>query len=83
MKLLYFAWLRTHIGVNEELVTPPDDVRTVADLVGWLKTRGSGYAEALKHDSVVRVAVNQTFADPATPVGQDDEVALFPPMTGG
>jgi len=83
MKLLYFAWLRTHIGIGEETVTPPSTVTTVADLIDWLKTRGDGYATALKHDGVIRVAVNQTFAEMTTPIAQGDEVALFPPMTGG
>lgn len=83
MKLLYFAWLRTHIGIGEETVSPPDTVVTVADLIAWLRSRGDGYAAALKHEGVVRVAVNQTFADMATPVHDGDEVALFPPMTGG
>ena len=83
MKLLYFAWLRTHIGIGEETVSPPHTVTTVADLIDWLRSRGDGYAEALQHDGVIRVAVNQTFAEMTTPVGDGDEVALFPPMTGG
>ena len=83
MKLLYFAWLRSKTGVSEEEVTPPAEVTTVAELLGWLQGRGPGYAEALSDLEVVRVAVNQTYADPSHPVGPDDEVALFPPVTGG
>lgn len=83
MKLLYFAWLRTRIGRAEEEVDPPADVATVEDLLRWLEGRGPGYAEALAHADLVRVAVNQEFAAPDTPVGSNDEVALFPPVTGG
>lgn len=83
MKILYFAWLRTKTGVAEEDVTPPETVSTVAQLVDWLKARGPGHAEALADLSVVRIAVNQEFAGLDDPVGPGDEVALFPPMTGG
>ena len=83
MKLLYFAWLKSKIGVPEEDVTPPDGVATVGDLLRWLKERGPGYADALSDLSVVRVAVNQEYARSGDPVNPDDEVALFPPVTGG
>ncbi len=83
MRLLYFAWLKTKTGVAEEEVTPPAEVTTVAELLTWLKTRGPGYAEALDDLSALRVAVNQEYARPGDPVGPGDEVALFPPVTGG
>lgn len=83
MRLLYFAWVRTRIGLAEEQVTPPPAVRDVASLLAWLKGRGPGYAAALADDGVVQVAVNQQHARAADPVGPDDEVAVFPPVTGG
>jgi molybdopterin synthase sulfur carrier subunit len=83
MKLLYFAWLKAKTGVAEEEVDPPAEVATVGDLLSWLKGRGPGYAEALADLQIVRVAVNQEYADPDHPVGAGDEVALFPPVTGG
>ncbi len=83
MKILYFAWLRTKIGVAEEDVTPPAEVGDVAALIEWLKGRGDGYAEALGDLSVVRAAVNQEYARLDHPLGPDDEIALFPPVTGG
>ena len=83
MKLLYFAWIRTKIGIGEEDVTPPEEVTDVANLIEWLKGRGDGYADALEDPSVVRVAVNQEHVDVDHPVKGDDEVALFPPVTGG
>jgi molybdopterin synthase sulfur carrier subunit len=83
MKLLYFAWLKVKTGIAEEEVEPPAEVATVGDLLGWLKDRGPGYAEALADLQIVRVAVNQEYADPDHPVRPGDEVALFPPVTGG
>ncbi len=83
MKLLYFAWLKAKTGVAEEEVDPPAEVATVGDLLSWLKGRGPGYAEALADLQIVRVAVNQEYADPDHPVSAGDEVALFPPVTGG
>jgi len=83
MKILYFAWLRTRTGVAEETLAPPAGVTTVAALIEHLRARGGGFAEALKDLSCVRVAVNQEFAELDQPVRAGDEVALFPPVTGG
>jgi len=83
MKLLYFAWLRQRIGLSGEEVDLPEDVNTVEDLIAWLNGRGGVYAEALADPSIVRVAVNQAYAQPGDPVTDKDEVALFPPVTGG
>ncbi|HEX7005637.1 MAG TPA: molybdopterin converting factor subunit 1 [Alphaproteobacteria bacterium] len=83
MKILYFAWLKTKTGVGAEEVTPPESVTDVASLIAWLRTRSPGHGAALADLSVVRVAVNQEFARPTDPVRPGDEVALFPPMTGG
>ncbi len=83
MKLLYFAWVRQRIGLAEEEVTPPANVLTVGELVEWLKSRGGGYATAFANPSVVKAAVNQEFAKPDRKLAPGDEIALFPPMTGG
>ena len=83
MKLLYFAWLRSKIGLGAEEVEPPEGVADVAGLLDWLKGRGDGYADALADLTLVRVAVNQTYVGLDHPVAADDEVALFPPVTGG
>lgn len=83
MKLLYFAWLKQKTGIGEEDITLPEDVTTLGALVDWLKTRSPGYGEALADLSVVRFAVNQDFAQLDHPLTDADEVALFPPVTGG
>ena len=83
MKVLYFAWLRQRIGMSEETVSLPDDVTTVGSLLMFLQGRSNQHALALTDLSVVRVAVNQDYARDADPVSDRDEVALFPPVTGG
>lgn len=83
MRILYFAWLRERVGVAEETVTPPAEVRDVASLLAWLRSRGGVYETALADLSMVRVAVNQDYARAGDPVAASDEVALFPPVTGG
>ena len=83
LRILYFAWLRERTGSAEEAVTAPDGVATVGALVSWLRERGPGYAAAFANPRTVRCAVNQEFATPETPVAPGDEVAFFPPVTGG
>lgn len=83
MKLLYFAWLKTKTGCAEEEVALPESVTTVAELVAWLKERSPGHAAALQDEKAIRIAVNQSYAKPGDRVGDGDEVALFPPVTGG
>lgn len=83
MKILYFAWLREKIGQAEEDIDLPRDVKSVSDLLAWLEARGAEYKEALSEKGVVRVAVNQEHVDLDHPVRGQDEIALFPPVTGG
>ena len=83
MSLLYFAWLRERIGVGEEIVVPPPHIATVAALIDWLVARGPGYAAAFANRATVRCAVNQDFAAPDTELHPGDEIAFFPPVTGG
>jgi molybdopterin synthase sulfur carrier subunit len=83
VKVLYFAWLREKAGVGEEQVAPPESVASVQDLIDWIRARGGGPAEALADLATVRVAVNQEYAMLDHPVTSGDEVAFFPPVTGG
>ena len=83
MRILYFAWLRQKIGVAEEEVTPPPEIRDVAALREWLAARSPGHAAAFADAKQIRAAVNQDFAAPDHPVAAGDEIAFFPPVTGG
>ena len=81
--LLYFAWVRERIGLDEERVALPANVATAGALLDWLETRGDGYARALEHRGAIRLAVNQAFVGDDAAVADGDEVAVFPPVTGG
>jgi len=83
MKLIYFAWVRERIGVPEEDVDLPPEVKTVRDLLEWLRGRGEGYEAALEHPQAIRVAINQEHSRHDEPIAGAREIALFPPMTGG
>lgn len=83
VKLLYFAWVREKTGIGQEQVELPDSVRTVADLMGWLKARGPEYEAAFEKAHVIRAAVDQTHVSHDTPVLGAREIAFFPPVTGG
>lgn len=81
MQVLYFAWLRERTGVASEVVE--SDAATVADLVSALAARSEGHALAFADLSSVRVAVNQTMVGLDAPLAGAQEVAFFPPVTGG
>ncbi len=83
MQLLYFGWVRGKIGIDRETIEVPEGIDDVEGLITWLRGRGAGYAEALVDPLVVRVAVNQELVDFDQPVASGDEIAVFPPMTGG
>jgi molybdopterin synthase sulfur carrier subunit len=83
MRVLYFAWLRQRAGTGEEEVSPPDSVADVGGLMRWLAGRSPGHAAAFADPRQVRAAVNQEFAAQDAPVKRGDEVAFFPPVTGG
>ena len=83
MTILYFAWVRQKIGRSEEALALPDDVHTVADLAAFLVKRGGGFADAFSDMKRMRAAVNQEHVGFDAPLRDDDEVAFFPPVTGG
>ena len=83
MKILYFAWVREAVGKSEEDIPLPEGVDSVQDLVTWLKQQDATYKTVFADDAMVRVAVNQEYVDLAHAISNGDEVAFFPPVTGG
>jgi len=84
MKLVYFSWIREQIGIGEEDVALPAEVRNVADLFEWLRTRGESFENILQQPEIIRVALDHVHAqEPETSLSGVSEIALFPPMTGG
>ncbi len=83
VRVLYFAWLRERAGQAEEHLTLPPGIGTVGALAAWLRARDAAGAAVFGDLAVIRAAVNQSFAAPETPVADGDEIAFFPPVTGG
>jgi sulfur-carrier protein len=83
VQILYFAWVREAIGLGEEWVDTPPDVLTLNDLALWLAKRGGGYGEAFADLSRLRCAIDQTMAHFEALIAGAQEIAFFPPVTGG
>ena len=83
VRILYFAYLRERAGRASEDVTPPADVATVAHLMDWLAAAGDGRERAFADRALIRVAVNREHDKMDHPIKAGDEVAFFPPVTGG
>jgi len=83
IKVLYFARLREQLGTASEEFAAADELPTVGDLAASLRGRGGIWSELLAEDETILVAVNQEMARPDTLIKDGDEVAFFPPVTGG
>ncbi|MDA8384208.1 MAG: molybdopterin converting factor subunit 1 [Betaproteobacteria bacterium] len=83
LKLLYFARLRENLGVAAEQIALPAGVVDVATLAWHLRARGDAWARELAPERPIRAAVNQAMARGETRIRDGDEIAFFPPVTGG
>mgnify|MGYP001353038895 CR=1 FL=1 len=83
MKLLYFAWVRERLGKAEEQLDPPAEVATVGELMAWLAQRDEQYAYAFENAKVIRAAIDRRHVRADAAIAGANEIAFFPPMTGG
>jgi sulfur-carrier protein len=83
MKALYFAWVRERIGKAEEEIAPPENIKTVAELMAWLSGQGENHAAAFAHIKTMRAALDRTHVKHDASIQNAREIAFFPPMTGG
>ena len=81
--ILYFASLAEDIGIKSEQLELPGECQTVADLITLLRARGEPYARAFDGSTRILVAINQEMRSEEAAISQGDEVAFFPPVTGG
>jgi len=83
VKVLFFASLREQLGATAMEVDLPADATTVGALRAHLRGRGDAYESALGEKKALRMAVNQEMVQASAPLKAGDEVAFFPPVTGG
>lgn len=83
LELRFFASLREGLGLSGESINAPSEVKTIADLRGYLVQRGNPWAEVLAGGKVIRCALNQEMVSESTSLVEGAEVAFFPPVTGG
>lgn len=83
IKILYFARIKEALGLAQEAVSLPEAVSDVSGLTSWLRQRGNQWQSELAPGKALRVAVNQTMVGMDATIADGDEIAYFPPVTGG
>ncbi len=83
IRLRFFAGVREALGVADETVTLPAEVRTVGAVRDWLRTRGAPWTTTLAPAQALRMAYDHNMTEPDTVLAEGGEVAFFPPVTGG
>ncbi len=83
MVIKYFSWIREHIGKSEEDINLPNDVTTINELIDYLNSLNNQYKHAFAKRSLIKIAINKTYSPIEAKVNNNDEVAFFPPVTGG
>ena len=83
MIIKYFSWIREHVGTSEEYLDLPVDVTTINELIDYLNKLNDKYKIAFAKRDLIKIAVNKTHSSFDTKISQNDEVAFFPPVTGG
>ena len=83
MKILYFSWIKDKIGKTHEDIDIRDNIKTIEDLIAFLKKSNESYEEVFKDISSIKVSINMETANFKDQINNNDEVAFFPPMTGG
>jgi len=83
MEILFFAKLREDIGHSSEVIPLPENITTIKGLIDHLRQQGENYQAAFQNEAALRAAVNQSHVGLDHPIKDNDEIAFFPPMTGG
>ena len=81
IRVVFFASIREALGIHQ-LELDSAGIANAADVIQALRSRGEPWQAVLGGENVL-IAVNQTMAEPGAAVREGDEVAFFPPVTGG
>lgn len=82
MKILFFASLREQLNCESEQWSDLEGIQTIGDVKSRLEHRGEPWSSVLANERII-VSINQEVADLSSTVKLDDELAFFPPVTGG
>lgn len=83
MVIKYFSWIKEHIGKSEEHVVLPNHITNVDQLINYLNQMDKKYHLIFKKKEIIKIAVNKTYSSFDANISDDDEIAFFPPVTGG
>ena len=83
MHIKYFSWVKDQIGIESENLSINEKIDSVTDLITYLKNKNEKYNKAFEDLSVIRCAVNMEVVNLDNKINDNDEIAFFPPMTGG
>ena len=83
VNMVYFARIREAIGTSGEEISPPPEVQNIGDLLTWLAGQDEKYADAFRARDRIRTAINQVYVTMESGFKDGDEIAIFPPVTGG
>ena len=83
MIIKYFSWIKEHIGKSEELIELPDNVKNIGELINYLNNLNDDYKKVFVKKDLIKIAVNRTYSSVETKINNNDEIAFFPPVTGG
>ena len=83
MIIKYFSWIKEHIGKSEEQIELPDHIKNVNELINYLNEMDEKYNLIFDKKELIKIAVNKTYSSFDTNINDNDEIAFFPPVTGG
>ena len=83
MVIKYFSWIKEHIGKSEEQIVLPNHIKNVDQLINYLNEIDEKYNLIFEKKELIKIAVNKTYSSFDTNISNSDEIAFFPPVTGG
>ena len=83
MVIKYFSWIKEHIGKSEEQIVLPSHITNVDQLINYLNEIDIKYNLIFEKKELIKIAVNKTYSSFDANINNSDEIAFFPPVTGG